>query len=87
MSREDEVWQPGDRELIDGALAEARQAGVPEDEIQGILREAAEGPQDGFTVPVLGGKLGYATRMRRVAPAPPVPSVFEQATTPHDDAW
>lgn len=90
MSREDEVWWPGDRELVDGALAEARHTGVPESEIQRILRHAASGPQDGFTVPILAGRLAYASQSRlRSTRRPSGPSIFTGAlkTLQDDDDW
>lgn len=64
MSADPAVWWEGDGPLVDGALREARRAGVPEAEIQEMLHDAASGPQDELVVPVLVGRLGTAT-MRR----------------------
>lgn len=80
----DPVWWPGDRELVDEALADARGAGVPEAEIQRMLQEAASGPQDELATPILAGKLGEAARRAR---GPRVAGPSPWRAPKDDDGW
>ena len=79
----DPIWWAGDRELVDGALTEARRAGASEAEIQAMLQEAASGPQDELTVPILAGKLGEAARRARGPRVQAGPSPWSK----DDDDW
>ena len=82
-----QAWWPGDRQLVDGALSEARQAGVGEHEIRQILDEARAGPQDGFMVPILAGRLAYASRNRTSTRGPSGPSIFDPRKMHGGDDW
>jgi hypothetical protein len=56
---------PGDKAMIDGAVAHARAAGVPEELIQRVIQQEGAG-RGGAVVPaMLAGRLHALARQRR----------------------
>jgi hypothetical protein len=71
---------PGDQAIINGAIARARAAGVPETAIQGVIdQEAAH--RYGFRPGVIAGRLGALTRQYQ-QPVPQGESHGDQGPAP-----
>jgi hypothetical protein len=61
-SFDDVLLQPGDEEMVDKAIRDARNAGVTEQEINTVLRTEI---RDWFWVPLVAGRLAVLARQRR----------------------
>ena len=59
---EDVLIEPGDEEMVEGAIREALDAGLSEAEIAAVL---ADERRDPLWVPIVAGRLGALARQRR----------------------